>query len=228
MRERTLALAVAVGTLAFVGVLAALTADSLSEVRRAGTPPLTAAVVAGKRVFQSRNCNDCHTILGIGAYLAPELTKVAERRDATWLRAWLADPQAAKPGTTMPNQRLATADVADLIVFFQWVARINTQHWPPLPRTALGAAGGGPSGTLLFQQKGCSGCHQMDGQGPVGPGPDLTHIGSTPYDGLPNTPEFLASWLDDPPARKPGTLMPRIPMSTEERDALVRFLAEHR
>jgi len=77
---------------------------------------------------------------------------------------------------------------------------------------------------MLFQRKGCSACHMAAGLGASGPGPDLTHIGGTPYDALPNTPEFLSRWLDDPQAVKPGTLMPRTPLSAAERDALVEYL----
>lgn len=212
------------GTLFFLILLAGMTVDSLIKVTTVRTPELTEQVVAGKRVWQRKNCNDCHTILGIGGYFAPELTKVADRRDAAWLRRWLKNPQAVKPGTTMPDQHLTDAEVDSLIAFFQWVSQIDTNNWPPQPLVAAGGAQEGLSGALLFQQKGCSGCHMINGQGAAGPGPDLSHIGSQPYDDLPNTPEFLAKWLEDPQAQKPGTAMPRIPMSQAERDALVQYL----
>jgi nitric oxide reductase subunit C len=35
--------------------------------------------VAGKRVWQKYNCNDCHTILGFVGYYAPDMTKVYTR-----------------------------------------------------------------------------------------------------------------------------------------------------
>lgn len=79
-------------------------------------------------------------------------------------------------------------------------------------------------GAALFKQKGCSACHRIGGQGPTGIGPDLSRIGGQPYDGLPNTPEFLAKWLDNPQAQKANTMMPRMPLTPAERDALVRYL----
>src|SRR3970040_3058868 len=36
-------------------------------------------VVRGKEIWESNNCMGCHTILGEGAYYAPELTKVIDR-----------------------------------------------------------------------------------------------------------------------------------------------------
>jgi len=224
MTEKGLRTVFVVGTIAFLAVLIAMTADSLRQVSAGRTPAVTAQVAEGKQVWSRRNCNDCHTILGIGGYFAPDLTKVADRRDASWMQRFLADPQGAKPGTTMPNQRLVQADVAGLIAFFDWVRRIDTNGWPPAPAVQLGAAPGRPTAPGSFGAKGCTGCHAVDGQGASGPGPDLSHLGTTPYDALPNTPEFLARWLDDPPAVKPGTLMPKLPLSRAERDSLVQYL----
>ena len=225
MTEKTLQRTFVAGTAVFLVVLAAMTADSLRQVSAGRTPAVTDQVARGKHVFQRKNCNDCHTILGIGGYFAPDLTKAADRRDTTWLAAFLANPAAAKPGTTMPNQRLAVADVADLVAFFDWVRHIDTNGWPPQPLTALGTAQAGrPVPPDAWQAKGCSGCHMVDGQGAAGPGPNLSHIGTTPYDALANDSAFLGRWLADPPAIKPGTLMPKLPLTPAERDSLVRYL----
>ncbi len=225
MTEKALQRTFVGGTAIFLVVLAAMTADSLRQVNAGRTPAVTDQVAHGKYVFQRKNCNDCHTILGIGGYFAPDLTKVSDRRDASWLASFLANPAAAKPGTTMPNQRLAAADVADLVAFFDWVRHIDTNGWPPQPLSALNTATAGrPAAPGAWQGKGCSGCHMVDGQGAAGPGPDLSHIGATPYDALANDAAFLARWLADPPALKPGTLMPKLPLTAAERDSLVRYL----
>jgi nitric oxide reductase subunit C len=224
MTEKALQRTFVWGTAVFLVALAAMTVDSLHQVNAGRTPAVTDQVARGKYVFQRKNCNDCHTILGIGGYFAPDLTKQADRRDAAWLTSFLADPQAAKPGTTMPNQRLTQADVADLVAFLDWVRHIDTNGWPPQPLASLAAAPGRPTAPGVYQTKGCTGCHMIDGQGVSRPGPDLSHIGSTPYDALANTPEFLGRWLADPPAVKPGTLMPKMPLSHEELDSLVRYL----
>ncbi len=221
MSEKSLRNIFLFGTLFFMLILIGMTVDSLRQVATARTPQVTDQVVAGKRTWQSKNCNDCHTILGIGGYYAPELTKVMDRRGEFWLQSWLTDPQAVIPGTTMPNQRLTPAQVSDLVAFLGWVGKIDTNGWPPQPLASLGTA---PSGELLFQQKGCIGCHMINGKGATGPGPNLSHIASQPYDALPNTPEFIATWLENPAAQKPGTIMPRLPLTPAERDALVQYL----
>ncbi len=219
------------GTALFVVLLVGMTVDSLRQVRAGRTPAVSDQVAHGKYVFQRKNCNDCHTILGIGGYYAPDLTKVGERRDAAWLQRFLAAPAAAKPGTTMPDQHLVQADVADLVAFFDWVRRIDTNGWPPQPLATLGAqapaaagAAPRPAAPAAWQTTGCSGCHMVDGRGASGPGPDLSHIGTTPYDGLGNDARALARFLDDPAAVKRGSLMPKLPLTPAARDSLVQYL----
>ena len=45
--------------------------------------------VQGKRVFQAYNCMGCHTVLGNGAYLGPDLTNIYEQAGPAWLEAFL-------------------------------------------------------------------------------------------------------------------------------------------
>ena len=45
----------------------------------------------------------------------------------------LANPAGIKPNTTMPDQKLTEADVADLVAFFDWVRHVDTNGWPPKP-----------------------------------------------------------------------------------------------
>ena len=210
------------GTIILMAVFIGLTVNSLAQITSTRTGDLTDQVVSGKRVWQFRNCGDCHTIYGIGGYWAPELTKVASRRDAAYLTAWLGNPEAMKPGTTMPDQKLNGQQVQDLVAFLGWVDKTNTNNWPPEPMV-LG--GGSLSGFLLFQQMGCPACHMINGQGAPGPGPDLSHIGGQPYDALPNTLDFLDRFIKNPQAEKPGTSMPAISMTDAQRQAIVEYLS---
>jgi len=58
-------------------------------------------------------------------------------------------------------------------------------------------------------------------------GPDLTHVGSrrTLAGGvLANTPDALRAWIADPQRYKPGALMPHVPLSDADLDAVVAYL----
>ncbi len=102
MSEKMLRNIFVVGTSLFLVVLGAMTVDSLTQVVSARTAQLTDQVVAGKQVWQSKNCNDCHTILGIGGYYAPELTKTFNRRGAAWLRHSSKTPSKSSPVRLCP------------------------------------------------------------------------------------------------------------------------------
>lgn len=47
------------------------------------------SATAGKKVFQAYNCMGCHTIVGNGAYLAPDLTDTYATAGPAWLAAYL-------------------------------------------------------------------------------------------------------------------------------------------
>ena len=92
-------------------------------------------------------------------------------------------------------------------------------------------------GRQLMAQKGCIGCHTVDGFYPgveVGNPdyPDLTNFGRRTTVGAAlrdNTPENLAAWLRDPQALKPGNRMPTLwssddPEAEREIEAVVAYL----
>ena len=115
-----------------------LTIDTHTTIpKRTNTDKLTDEVVLGKRVWHEHNCNDCHTILGIGGYYySPDVTKVYSTRGEAWLKAFLKNPAGADPKRRkMPNQNLSEDETHKLIVFLKWVDAIDTNQWPPKPVT---------------------------------------------------------------------------------------------
>ena len=108
--------------------------------------------------------------------------------------------------------------------FAAWVAG---QQAPPVATASL--TGLAREGAELFANpaKLCYGCHVVDGISPGVLGPNLTHVGSRTMIAsgiLPNTTEGLIRWLRDPVGEKPGSLMPKVPLTEEEIAALVAYL----
>ncbi|MCO4320042.1 c-type cytochrome [Aliidiomarina quisquiliarum] len=63
----------------------------------------------GKRIFQAYNCMGCHTIVGNGAYFAPDLTEQYKYTGPAWLEAFL--PAAASwPTAAAVRVHLATPE----------------------------------------------------------------------------------------------------------------------
>jgi cytochrome c oxidase subunit II len=89
-----------------------------------------AAVAAGRRVFESNACMNCHTITGTAANgrFGPDLTHLMSRatiaagvapntRDN--LRLWVKNPSAIKPGCLMPAMQLSDADLDAVVSYME-------------------------------------------------------------------------------------------------------------
>ncbi len=213
-------------TLGFSGVFLALTVDTMMQVpERAHHDRMTPEVVHGKELWEANNCMGCHTIFGEGAYYAPELTKVVDRRGAAWIKMFIRDPQAMYPGRRkMVKYDFTDAEIDALIAFFTWVGEVDTNGFPAepdlaakiLPTAAAAAPAKGPPPPQIFTTV-CSGCHALNGKGGK-VGPALDGVGGR------YTEPDLRRWISDPQAVKPGTAMPKLPMDEAEFNALIPFL----
>lgn len=90
-------------------------------------------------------------------------------------------------------------------------------------------SGGDPAkGQRLMAQYQCTACHTIpEVPGPAGnAGPPLEQFGLRSYiaGGIPNTPDKLTGWLDNPQAMKPGTAMPDLGVSPEEARHMAAYL----
>ena len=126
-----------------IGAEAPLFGNKLSEAEA------YALVDLGKLTVQAKNCMNCHTLLGNGAYYAPDLTKAW--LDPSWgneqsrellMTMFLNDPVANArtfgTGRRMPNQHLTDAEVRGVIAFLKWMSAVDTNGFPhgfkPLPQ----------------------------------------------------------------------------------------------
>lgn len=213
-----------IATLGFSGVFLYLTVDTLAQVpARANNDQLTDAVIRGKTIWDQNNCMGCHTLLGEGAYYAPELTKVVDRRGPDWMRAFMKDPQAMYPGKRrMIQYNFDDQQISDLIAFFSWIGKIDTNGFPQAPDMApvVVQATTDPkvldSAPPIFKTI-CMGCHAVAGQGGH-VGPALDGVGSR------YTADKLDAWLKDPASVKPGTAMPNLNLDDSTRAALSAWL----
>jgi len=213
-------------SIAFIG----LTIDSFGRIpSQTHQGELTAAVKRGHELWTDSNCMGCHTLLGEGAYYAPELTKVYERRGPIFIKAMLTDPEKMYPGQRrMWKYDFSEQDKDDLVAFFAWIGKMDLNGFPPRPTlgavaVASGAAGAGGGVALttnrpqIFNQL-CVACHALGGQGGQ-VGPALDGVGKR------KTAAEITAWLHDPPAVKPGTAMPKLPLTDGQIDELTAFLS---
>jgi nitric oxide reductase subunit C len=210
-------------SLAFVG----LTVDTFRQIpalTKADT--ITPAVEHGKELWEANNCMGCHTLFGEGAYYAPELTKVYERRGPDFIRAMLRDPEAMYPGQRrMQNYHFGDREIEDLLAFLQWAGAVDLNGFPakatlmPIALPAGGDQGVAPNvdRPQVFNQL-CVACHALGGQGGA-VGPALDGVGAR------RDRTYLQQWLTDPHAVKADARMPKLPLTTGQIDELVAFLS---
>ncbi len=90
------------------------------------------------------------------------------------------------------------------------------------------AGGDARIGKQLIEQYQCGSCHAIpDVAAAAGTtGPSLTGFGRRSYiaGSIPNVPENLTAWLIDPPALKPGTMMPNVGISQADARHMAAYL----
>ncbi|UYG07662.1 c-type cytochrome [Halomonas sp. M4R1S46] len=132
------------GSLFFFLLFAALTAHSHWYMVTDSTDSagLTESVAHGKEVWEENMCINCHSIMGEGAYFAPELGNVWTRYGGrenpeaarAGLIAWMnAQPLGAPGRRQMPQFDLSDKELNALVDFLEWTDGIDAQDWPPHP-----------------------------------------------------------------------------------------------
>jgi cytochrome c oxidase subunit II len=246
--HRTLEIVWTAVPLGLLVVVFALSLVTLGQIGRGATfgslePPVRIAVTGHQWWFEFRypngavTANELHIPAGIPVELALESTDVIHD-------LWV--PELGAKSDVIPGQRnvmrLFTARAGTFAgtcaefcgLEHAWMRivviaepRADFDRWVAAQAAAPTATG---RGLEVFRSAVCSSCHAVQGQVSVsGPsiGPDLTHVGSrrTLAGGvLANTPDALRAWIADPQRYKPGALMPHVPLSDADLDAVVAYL----
>ena len=223
--------------------LAALASLALLAVPAAGAAQ---AADEGRTIF-GQKCAGCHTIGG-GRGVGPDLEDAAAKREAAWLRRFIAAPDeviaAGDPiaadlletyGAPMPNLGLSAAEVDALVAYLQEAAGVTPAVAPePAPTApapaAPAAAGDADRGKRLFTGSdrlasggtACRSCHTIAGIGALGGGtlgPDLTGAFAK-YGGAAGVPGVLATL----PFPTMTPLFQNRPLTAQEQADLAAFL----
>lgn len=222
-----------------VACLVLAASAAASRAAESARPPLVAAferfgraaadadgrIEAGLLLIGELGCTNCHAASPAAArHLHPKrgpvLDRVGDRLDPAWLEAYLGNPHATSPGTTMPDL-LAGLPAADRAATTRALVHFlaSTGSFDPVGKTWTGrpdpAAGAG-----LYERIGCAACHgSRTGDGE--PLPD-----QRPLAGLDAkwSRAALAEFLRDPLATRPSSRMPAFPLGDDERWHLVASL----
>jgi nitric oxide reductase subunit C len=99
-------------------------------------------VMAGWHTWQSKNCQACHQLYGLGGYMGPDLTNTISDplKGPLYMEAFI------RKGTNkMPDFHLNDSEVSHLIRFLSWVDKSG--------RSRVGEASVNWSGTYTIEHK---------------------------------------------------------------------------
>ncbi len=125
------------GSLFFLLVFIGLTVDTVASVPKTdNSENLTETVAAGKRLWEKNDCIGCHTLLGEGAYFAPELGNVYTRfgNSTEAIKGFIKSrPVEGVPGRrSMPQFNFTDQELEEIAQFLKYTSEIKTaRDWPP-------------------------------------------------------------------------------------------------
>jgi cytochrome c oxidase subunit 2 len=198
------------------------------EVRYAGTPAVTANeihVPVGTQVRITLESTDVIHSFWVPA-LAGKVDMIPGHVNHLTIRA---DDPGTYRGQCAELCGIQHANMAFLVIaqpmgaYRAWLADQSEPARAPSCRLAT-------TGRRTFTTQACSGCNTIRGTSAHGSaGPDLTHLASRrslAAATLPNDASHLQGWITDPQHAKPGSLMPDVPITPAQANALVAYLRE--
>jgi nitric oxide reductase subunit C len=125
------------GTILFSVLFLGLSFDTVNNrvADQTNEDKLSPSAIKGRVIWDENNCMGCHTLLGEGAYYAPELTKVIERRGAGYVKTVMMQPNSWAPnGRHMVAYSLSEEEAQNVVDFLTWIGEIDLNGFPAKPK----------------------------------------------------------------------------------------------
>ena len=194
------------------------------------------------KVIADVKCTNCHSIKGIGADYAPDLTYAGSKLQESWIRGFLANPDVIRPllqqmpklgltgglkpaKVTMPKfnlgqQKVEDTNRSDVDVVVNYLQQELVT--PDIPKnlpvvTDVTTPDQISLGKKLYDQKGCVACHQIGSDGGA-VGPNLSNVGNRLM------PGFIFKHLENSRKFKPDIVEPNYGFTERERIFLTNYL----
>lgn len=173
------------------------------------------------RLMDDLRCLSCHTINGNGGDMAPDLTREGSAVQRAWLEDFLRNPNTLRPALIrrMPKFNLSQGEIKTLSDYIESAYQGAGLDSHTIDQHALTPAAAATGKQLFYSKYGCNSCHIADYKTDKGyVGPALAGVGNR------LTAAWTYTWLKDPNALRPGTLMPNFNIKDADARNLTAFL----
>ncbi|MGB9152564.1 MAG: cytochrome c oxidase subunit II [Alphaproteobacteria bacterium] len=117
---------------------------------------------------------------------------------------------------------------AKMLIRVYALSKSDFDSWVAQQQRSANSDSAVAEGRAVFLHNACINCHNITGTVANGRfGPDLTHIAgrdTIASGAIPNTPENLRKWIDNPAQMKPGCFMPAMHLNDHELNAVTAYL----
>jgi mono/diheme cytochrome c family protein len=200
---------------------------------RAGEPPIVPGYTRlkdanakpaelGQVLLGELNCAQCHAAPEARRILtkgAPDLSDAGARMTPQYLRAYILNPHAMKPGATMPDLFHASDPHAKEGAADFLTAYLVSLGGPIKPSDEDGNTLLVEQGRKLYQSVGCVACHAIEkGAASKVPSVPLPNLAEK------TTVDHLEAFLQDPLKERPASRMPNLGLSKSEAHAIAIYL----
>jgi len=180
----------------------------------------------GQVLIEELNCAACHASdasMAARSKKAPRLSEVGSRINPNYIEAFIRDPHAAKPGTTMPDvlSQLGEEEkkqAAKSLTHFLLSGKNN--DFSLQPPDAVSAQ----NGERLFHSRGCAACHSpRDAKGI-----EVLPKNSVPLGALEKkySIKSLVDFLRQPHASRPSGRMPDMRLQAQDLERIAHYLLQ--
>ena len=180
-------------------------------------------VEGGHLLIGELSCAKCHanevkSTYGVDSKQAPILSEIGRRVRPEWYTKFLTDPQAAKPGTTMPNI-FAGWEPAERDAAVQALAHFMASTGTPIEQGSNREAA--QRGKDLYHQVGCTVCHAPRDESAVVPYATTIPLGKIEKKYVIAS---LIEFLKNPHAARPSGRMPSMPLNDQQFTDIANYL----
>ncbi|MDD5558122.1 c-type cytochrome [Candidatus Methylomirabilis sp.] len=173
----------------------------------------------GRQMVEELGCFGCHMMAGFEKVqkVGPDLTRIANKVDPSWLVRWINKPRGYLPKTKMPNFGLSDEDALSIAAYL-----LNTSQPIPELHGEFKAPASVERGREIVSTVGCLGCHRVPGLEakipPAGASPAVpsVHTLAVPPDSEKEAPGGAAKTASEPKPMKAWLVAP--PPSPENQD----------